>query len=116
MESTGKVDLAEQNEFLGVEKRAKRFGLAEGKPQLSLILDFGKALKGACLGLQEGADKYGRGNWKKGMPENEIIDSLMRHLEAHVSGEVVDPGSKTGATHLDKILCNAMLLRQLADF
>ena len=87
--------------------------MGEGKPQMSLLLDFGKALKNACRGLQEGADKYGRGDWQKGMPQNEIIDSLMRHLEAHVGGEVVDPSSPTGATHLDKVLNNALLLSQL---
>lgn len=113
MEGVRSDNLAGQNPLSNSAERAQRHGLAEGKPQMSLLMDFGKALKGACRGLQEGADKYGRGDWKKGMPQSEIIDSLLRHLEAHVSGEIVDPTSKTGATHLDKVLNNALLLSQL---
>ena len=113
MESTIDDYVAPEDQLSRTAERAQRHGLAEGKPQMSLLMDFGKALKGACRGLQEGADKYGRGDWKKGMPQNEIIDSLLRHLEAHVGGEIVDPTSNTGATHLDKVLNNALLLSQL---
>lgn len=65
--------------------------------------------------MQEGAAKYGRGNWQKGMPEDEILDSMMRHIMALKRGEVVDPDSSTGATHYDKIVTNALMLSELGQ-
>jgi hypothetical protein len=78
-----------------------------------LVLEFAKALEGAANGFKEGVEKYGRGNWRKGLPQDELIDSLMSHLTKHMAGEVVDPDSSTGATHLDKLLCNALMLCEL---
>jgi len=66
------------------------------------------------MGFAEGVKKYGRGNWRKGFPEHELCDSLLGHLAAHLSGEMIDPDSATGATHLDKVLCNALMLNQQA--
>lgn len=68
---------------------------------------------GAARGLEEGTVKYGRGNWRKGLPEHETIDSLLNHLTAHLAGEITDPDSPTGATHLEKVLCNALMLVEL---
>ena len=104
-----------QNKLVGVEGRAKRDRSDGSKPQLSLVLEFTKALEGAANGFAEGVQKYGRGNWRNGFPENEIIDSLMSHLTKHMNGEIADPDSKNGATHLDKVVCNALLLRQLSN-
>lgn len=80
-----------------------------------MLLEFPVALRGATLSLQEGVAKYGRGNWQKGMPEDEMLDSLMRHILALKSGEVVDPDSSTGATHYDKIVTNALMLSELGQ-
>lgn len=96
------------------QDRAKRDGKLEGKPQLSLVLEFRTALEGAALGLQEGAGKYGRSDWRKGMPMTEVMDSLLRHCAAWCAGEDIDPDSATGASHADKILCNALMLAQYA--
>lgn len=85
--------------------RAKRFN--NGKPQLSLVFEFRRALEGAARGLEEGVGKYGRSDWKKGMPITDCIDSLGRHLTAYMSGEMIDPAS--GLPHLDKLLCNALM-------
>lgn len=87
------------------QDRAKRFN--SGKPQLSLVLEFRRALEGASRGLAEGAEKYGRGDWQKGMPITDVVDSLARHLVAYMSGEDIDPAS--GLPHLDKALCNALM-------
>ena len=92
------------------EKRASRDGLAEGKPQLSWVFEFRFALEGAARSFAEGATKYGRGNWKKGMPREEVLDSLGRHLVALASGEEID--AKSGLPHVDKILTNAMMLSE----
>lgn len=85
----------------------------KGKPQLSLVLEFRQALNAAAKGLEEGVDTYGRGNWRKGMPATEIVDSLARHLTAMMSGERVDPASPNGSTHVAKILTNALMLAEL---
>lgn len=85
--------------------RAKRFN--EGKPQLSLVLEFRRALEGAAYGLEEGVGKYGRSDWRKGMPITDVVDSMARHLVAYMSGEMIDPAS--GLPHLDKALCNALM-------
>lgn len=37
----------------------------------------------------------------------------MSHITKHMAGEMFDPDSKTGATHLGKFLCNALLAVQL---
>ncbi|MNO26517.1 hypothetical protein D3C76_163710 [compost metagenome] len=113
MESTIDDHVAGPDRVAPTAERAKRDRSDGSKPQLSLVLEFTEALEGAAKGLAEGVAKYGRGNWKKGFPQEEIIDSLMSHLTKHMAGEIVDPDSSTGATHLDKLLCNALLLRQL---
>lgn len=77
-----------------------------GKMQWSLV-DF-KALEPMVQVLMYGAQKYSPDNWKKGLPINEVIDSLMRHLVAFKDGE--DNDSESGLLHTGHILCNAMFL------
>ncbi len=76
------------------------------KPQYSLI-DL-TALEPCARVLEFGAKKYARDNWKKGMPVTQILDSLLRHLGALRSGELIDPES--GLPHIGHIQCNAMFL------
>ena len=113
MGSTGESSMVGQDQLQRTESIAKRDRRGSGKPQLNLVLDFGVALEEAARGLQEGVDKYGRGNWKAGFPLEEILDSAMSHLTKHMAGEMFDPDSATGATHLGKFLCNALLAVQL---
>lgn len=80
---------------------------------MSLIFDYPRALAGVTLAMRDGNKKYGRGNFKKGMPQGEIIDSLLRHVAALQSGEVFVPDSEHGATHWDAIVSNALMLSEL---
>lgn len=63
--------------------------------------------------MQDGNKKYGRLNWKKGMSQEVILDSLLRHVQALRDGEVFVPDSEHGATHWDAIMSNAMMLSEL---
>lgn len=103
-----------KDQLVGAEGRAKRDGLTQGKPQIGLVLEFRDAIEGAAKALAKGADKYGRGNWQKGMPTEEVVDSMMRHLLAYINEEDVDP--EDGMYHTDKILTNALMLAEYASW
>lgn len=83
---------------------ADRFN--RGKVEYSL-LDL-SCLEKCVRTLEYGANKYSRNNWKLGMPESKIIDSLLRHVAAYLSGEECDPES--GLPHIGHIQCNALFL------
>lgn len=63
--------------------------------------------------MRDGNKKYGRNNFKKGMSQEVILDSLLRHIKDLMSGEVMVPDSEHGATHWDAIVSNALMLSEL---
>lgn len=77
-----------------------------GKPQLSYI-DL-KCFEDCAKVMEFGAKKYARNNWKKGMPQTQLIDSLLRHVAQLLSGEEFD--QESGLSHIGHIQCNSMFL------
>ncbi len=54
--------------------------------------------------LTYGAEKYAPDNWRQGLPEEEIVGAILRHLTAYRKGELVDP--ETGLDHRAQTVCN----------
>ncbi len=76
------------------------------KQRYSLVSPF--ALKGMMGVLEYGASKYSPDNWHKGLSYKEVINSMMRHVNAMMLGEMEDPES--GLLHIDHVQSNAMFL------
>lgn len=98
------VNKIEKTQPNAIKNIGSRFNT--GKTQWGLV-DF-SALEGMVKVLEFGAQKYGIGNWQKGLTTVSIIESLLRHLFAYLKGEDID--SETGLKHVDHALCNAMFL------
>lgn len=77
-----------------------------GKTRLSLVCPHFAEDLARQLGI--GEDRYGPGNWKKGLPISEVLDSMKRHTAALERGEEIDPD--TGLHHTAAIASNAMFL------
>jgi TPP-dependent pyruvate/acetoin dehydrogenase alpha subunit len=76
---------------------------SEGKGNPSLIpVD---ALRAVARRFEDGATKYGRDNWKQGIPLSRYVDSLYRHLWQFMEGDETED-------HAGAIIWNAMCLTQ----
>lgn len=78
----------------------------EGKPKLGYFMrSFRRALEAIARVKEFGANKYDEGNWKKGgKPDEEYLDSMCRHLDYFLGGEVYDQDS--GCHHLGHAIWN----------
>ena len=83
---------------------------AIGSDKLPLHLWPETATLYGCLGLLDGALKYGRSNWREtGVRTTIYVDALRRHVNAWLEGEDFDPDS--GVPHLAHALaCLAILV------
>lgn len=87
----------------------KRFmdkALRYNKDKLKWSLVNFPALEPMVEVLMFGASKYSPNNWKKGLKQEEILESLQRHMNELYEGNLYDDESKL--KHIGHILCNAM--------
>lgn len=66
-------------------------------------------LRGAVRVLMFGAKKYSAHNWRGGMPHTQTYNATLRHLDAWMNGEDLDP--ETGESHIDHAICELVFLR-----
>ena len=75
-------------------------------PKMSLLPS--NALMLVSLALEEGARKYGAGNWRKHkIIDSVYFDAVQRHLHFHREGETID--EESGLPHIVKA-CAALLV------
>ncbi len=94
---------AHSNKLVPEKQEATRYN--EGKPRIGLIppvatLEIAKV-------FTMGAEKYGEHNWEKGQPEEQVLSSCLRHINAYQRRETNDPES--GLHHLAHAVANLMM-------
>lgn len=52
------------------------------------------------------AQKYAANNWKKSVNEQELLESMQRHLASMMDGEIND--SESNLPHVWHLMCNCM--------
>ena len=103
---TKKVTLPDSGKRSEFDTGAVRDAM-EGKGMPSLLPI--AALRAASKRFEDGANKYGRDNWTKGIPLSRYIDSLYRHLWQFMEGDESED-------HAGAIVWNAMCLVQTEDW
>lgn len=81
----------------------------QSKPKLSLLPV--KAKAEVAKVLEFGANKYGKDNWRKCDQKDRYIDAAMRHIDAYIDGEALDPES--GHNHLAHAICSLMFILEI---
>lgn len=88
-------------------KKTKATKNDKGKVDLSLLSPIMK--EGVARAMQFGAEKYSRHNYLNGgFTSGRLLASLMRHIDAYVRGEDLDPES--GLHHLFHAGANIQML------
>lgn len=103
---TKKVKLPDSGKRSEFDTGAVRDAM-EGKGMPSLLPI--AALRAASKRFEDGANKYGRDNWTKGIPLSRYIDSLYRHLWQFMEGDESED-------HAGAIVWNAMCLVQTEEW
>jgi len=80
----------------------------EGKPRLTFNLLGREVAELEARVWEYGADKYAPGQWLKGLPLTEALDSLIRHATAVLNGEDTDPES--GLPHVGFLITNGKMI------
>ena len=102
-----KIDLESIGKFAASESGAEREAL--GVPYMKqLPLE---VLAAGAAALEYGAQKYADRNWEKGLPWQQMIDSLKRHIDDFERGRDYDNGSDgSGMHHVCMIMAGAFML------
>lgn len=85
-------------------------GKRDNKKKIKLSMVPLAALESTARALMFGAEKYERDNWRKGLPQDEIIDSLLRHANAIADTDESNIDPESGLHHIDHVLANASFL------
>ena len=94
-------------------ERGAGFKYDSGKPQMGLLPPH--ALTEMAKVMTFGAGKYKAHSWKQVEKAQErYLDALLRHADAYVSGERIDPES--GLPTMAHIMCDAAFLIELDMF
>ncbi len=99
---TNKADLDKYKNF-------KKFDT--DKPKLSILRDFPRARIAVSRVLSQGAEKYGRTNWKNVNNVDRYEDALDRHLDLWHNGERFD--SESNESHLAHCISNLLFILEL---
>ena len=70
-----------------------------------------EAIAAAAASLEYGAEKYAHRNWEKGLPWQQMIDSLKRHIDDFERRKDFDDGPDGSGLHqVCMIMASAMML------
>lgn len=83
--------------------------IAVGKGRMDLLP--WRALMVLAQHFEEGAIKYGEGNWKKGIPLHCYLDSGLRHAAKVINGEADEPHLRAVVWNFTCMLETAMMIR-----
>lgn len=80
---------------------------SKGKPMMSLVPE--EAVAGIAKALEYGIQKHGKNEFRDNkITQTEVIDSLLRHTYAYLSGQDIDEDS--GLSHVQCIGANYAML------
>lgn len=85
-EETAYILLCCLNDYIRLNKVAQLYNILESTRYRMFDDEFTTILE-LSIHFEEGAEKYGIDNWKKGIPEWSYIDSAIRHLLKWARGD-----------------------------
>jgi|14BtaG_2_1085337.scaffolds.fasta_scaffold00263_31 hypothetical protein len=65
-----------------------------GKAPVHYIFTAPDAVDAIVRVMETGANKYGKNDWKRGFEDGEGLDSVLRHIQSHISGNLIDEESQ----------------------
>jgi len=95
---------------LDIPDREEAMRANEGKPALSYILTFPRALRGFTRVCEYGEEKYAKYNYLKPAPVTQHIDCVMRHLQSVANSHDYD--QESACLHVDALVWNVLRLSE----
>lgn len=97
----------------GYEKPGQEVKADAGKPELSYLLEFPKALAGMSRVSEYGARKYGRNTWRR-VEKQRYIDALLRHTIA-IGPNALAKDNESKLFHVWQVMWNAAAIAELIE-